>query len=336
MHAKSILNSRNLAYGSLILIGLNMNLSASAQATNQAIYLPPGQSNQGAPPPPGAGETAPIVTPGDSQKRDVVTGKPTSTPELGTNFPHEQEKRRARIKLFMNGKEVLTFQPDQLTNEQYGKVMGVIGNVVDNQPYQNISVSKDQLVEMQDALAPSPNTNAERSAVPMPKPTRNGVTNRSQIVSDTPAPGALQHGTNNVVVFHEVIKNFCRYIVIMGVVCGCIFLAFAAIGLQFGDRSAGGRIIGSVAGIMLLLMGYSIWKVIRFNENNARGPENRVVDLSTPPPLEDTRKSPGDVNRVKNDDSFTSTTEANLPVIPPNPGGIQRSGLPLKPLGAAH
>ncbi len=114
-------------------------------------------------------------------------------------------------------------------------------------------------------------------------------------------------------------------------------MAFAAVGLQFGDRNAGGRIIGAAGGVMLLLMGYAIWKVVRFNEDNARGPiyspgMPAAVDLSNPPPILDSRSSPGDKNNSKSDDSFNKTTDANPPTTPTSSAGVQRSGLPLQPV----
>jgi len=332
MHAKSIFNRQNLLYGLIFAIISTMSLGAFAQATNQAIYLPPGVSSQGAPPPPGDGMTPALVTPGDSQWQGVPSGRITSSPQTGTNLGTQNPKRRPRINLMMNGLVVATIQPDNLTNQQKGAVQGIIGGG-GGAPYQNVNVSVGQLKQIQAILAPYPATGT--SAVPMPTITkRRTSTQRNQIFSDTPSPNALKHGTNGVVPMLPVVRQFCRYLVILGAVCACLFMAFSAISWQFGDRNAPGRIIGSAAGIMLLFMGYAIWKVVRYNENNARGPE--VVDLSSPPPMQQSRSSPGDVNQSKSDDSFASTTNANLPVTPANPGGIQRSGLPLQPLGAAH
>ncbi len=331
MRAKSIFNWQNLFYGLIFCITSAVGSSALAQATNQAIYLPPRTSSQGALPPPGSGPTSAPVTPGDSQREDVPSGLITADPRYGTNLQYDTAKRRSRINLMMNGNVVLTFQPDQLTNTQKGKVMGILGAGVNSAPYQNMTVTQNQLIQMQNALAPSPNLNAGISDVPMPDGRQ-----RSQIFTDRPAGNTLAiNGTNGITPKKlPVIQKFCRYLVILGVVCACIFMSFASISLIFGDRSAAGRIVGSAGGIMLLLMGYAIWKVVRVNEDNARGPLNRVV-IGQQLPLQ-SRSSPGDVKRVKSDDSFVSTTDANLPVTPVNPGGIQRSGLPLQPLGAAH
>ncbi len=347
MHATSIFNRQNLLYGLIFFITSTTGSGALAQATNPAIYMPPGQTpSQGAPPPPGSGSTAAPVIPGDPERQDIPSGQPVSSPEYGTNFGHNPEKRRSRINLTMGEPSkrnntslslggqhvVLTFQPDQLTSQQKGQVQGILGAGAFNssQPYQNITVSQDQLTEMQNALAPSPDMNAGTSAVPM----RDGR-ERSQIFTDTPAGNNLsQNGTNGVHPLFPVIQQFCRYLVVLGVVCACIFMAFSSIGLIFGDRNAGARIIASAGGIMLLLMGYAIWKVVRANEINARGPQ--VVDLSSKPPMQQSRSSPGDVIEMNEKYSFVSTTNANLPIIPNNPGGIQRSGLPLLPLGDAH
>ena len=354
MHSKSAIKRRNLIYGSCLAIvsAICFNSVVEAQGTSTAaVYMPPGQSpNQGALPPPGDGPKQAPVIPGDyypnqtyinQTNTNVPTGKTVSTPQYGTNFNNQDEKRRSRINLFMSEgrgtRTVLTFEPDQLTDEQRGTVMGILGAVAGSAPYQNILVTQPQLLEIQKVLAPSPDDVAGESLVPM----RNTGAPRSQVTTDTPTSGRFsQNGTNGIVPILPRIQQFCRYLVKLGVVCACIFMAFAAISLQFGDRSASGRIVGSMGGIMLLLMGYAIWKVVRVNEDNARGPA--VVDLSSPPAVLPSQGYFGDTKRIKVGTSFPSTTYANLPVIPPNPqttsasNGVQRSGLPLKPLGDAH
>ena len=127
MRAKSVFNKHSIFYTFVsILIGIaNLTLGSSAQGTNQSIYLPPGQSSQGAPPPIGDGPSSGTIVPGDTQAENVPTGRPAAAPVYGTNFPHNFDpKRRARINLLIDrgkgkGKRiVLTFQPGQLTNEQ--------------------------------------------------------------------------------------------------------------------------------------------------------------------------------------------------------------------------
>ncbi len=174
------------------------------QATNQAIYMPPGQSSQGALPPPGDGMTAAPVTPGDSQTQNVPSGRISSTPLYGTNMQHRGPVRRSRINLMTNGKVVLTIQPDQLTNQQKGAVQGAIPGIIGGAPYQNVSVSEAQLVQIQKILAPYPVTST--SAVPMPDGRQ-----RSQIFTDGVASNRLsQNGTNGIVPMIPVLRDFCR------------------------------------------------------------------------------------------------------------------------------
>lgn len=332
MHIKSVFTYFLLSTGFFILLGFSSTFSALAQATNQAIYLPPGQSSQGMIPPPGSGPTPAIVTPGDAESLPVPTDRISTMPLYGTNLQHQAALRRPRVNLIMNNQVVLTFQPDELTNTQRAKIQGIIP-WTGNTPYENISVSEGQLQQMQAVLAPYPQTG--KSAASMP----NGQT-RNQIFQDIPSQNALPHTNGPIVPMFPVIRNFCRYLVILGVVVGCIFMAFAAIGMQFGDRSAGARVVGSAAGIMLLLMGYSIWKVVRFNEDNARGPENTAgplpVTITNPPPMQNSILSPGDVNQSKTDNSINYKQYANLPKTPNQPASVPRSGLPLAPLGDIH
>lgn len=143
----------------ILIIGSNLAVKASNEM--QTPMTPPGvPPMQGAGPPPGAGPNAAPEITGDVDRRDVPSGSPTSNPVSGSNFPTQDPKRRPRINLQMNGETVMTFQPGQLTNQQRGQVMGVIGGgaMAPGQVYQNINVSQNQLTQMQNILAPNPDS----------------------------------------------------------------------------------------------------------------------------------------------------------------------------------
>jgi hypothetical protein len=111
-----------------------------------------------------------------------------------------------------------------------------------------------------------------------------------------------------------IVRRFCRKIVILGVVFATVYMAFAAFSVVLGHREGGQRVIGTAAGLMLLLMGYSIFKVVQINawryflpgefDETYTGFENKKQPLK----------------------------KANTPVIPPEPGGQKRSNLPVQPL----
>lgn len=62
-----------------------------------------------------------------------------------------------------------------------------------------------------------------------------------------------------------IVKIFARKLVIAGMVFGTVMMAFASFSVVLGHREGGTRVIGCAAGLMLLLMGYSIYKIVMVN-----------------------------------------------------------------------
>lgn len=65
------------------------------------------------------------------------------------------------------------------------------------------------------------------------------------------------------------VRTFSRYLVILGVVVACIWVAMAGISVVMGNRNGPDRVVGAVAGLLLLLAGYTIWKVVQMNTFHA-------------------------------------------------------------------
>jgi hypothetical protein len=113
-----------------------------------------------------------------------------------------------------------------------------------------------------------------------------------------------------------IVRIFCRKIVILGVVFATVFMAFAAFSVILGHKDSGQRVFGAAAGLMLLLMGYSIYKVIQINA--WRFYAGDLVDW-TDPSFEYAR---------------APLPKSNTPQDPPKQEGSQkRSNLPVQPLG---
>jgi hypothetical protein len=83
------------------------------------------------------------------------------------------------------------------------------------------------------------------------------------------------------------VRVFCRYLVILGVVVATIWMAQAGMGMAMGNSYAGSRAIGTAAGLLLLIAGYTIWKIVEMNTFNANstGWESNYRD-GTPQPLQ--------------------------------------------------
>ena len=65
------------------------------------------------------------------------------------------------------------------------------------------------------------------------------------------------------------VRTFSRYLVILGVVCATVFMTLAAWSMVFGSPYGASRVIGAAGGLILLLMGYTIWKVVQMNTFHA-------------------------------------------------------------------
>lgn len=104
--------------------------------------------------------------------------------------------------------------------------------------------------------------------------TRQG--SRGQVNNGGPRSDAEQTGDN--VFAHDkqgnnydfqgplpTVRTFSRYLVILGVVIACVWVAMAAISVVMGNRNGPERVVGAVAGLLLLLAGYTIWKIVQMN-----------------------------------------------------------------------
>jgi hypothetical protein len=111
------------------------------------------------------------------------------------------------------------------------------------------------------------------------------------------------------------VRMFCRYLVIVGVVMACVFMIFAAASVILGHKGAGERVIQSASGLIILLMGFTIWKVIYMNMQRLEpdGPWDQVTTFA-----------PRDLKALEQNDTPS----------PPGGGGAgraQRPGPPVSP-----
>jgi hypothetical protein len=65
------------------------------------------------------------------------------------------------------------------------------------------------------------------------------------------------------------VPNLCRYLVILGVVAATVWIIQASMAMVMGNQYAGGRIIGAAGGLLLLLSGYTIWKIVQMDAMHA-------------------------------------------------------------------
>ena len=96
-------------------------------------------------------------------------------------------------------------------------------------------------------------------------------------------------------------------------------MALAAYSVVLGHPYGGARVIGTAAGLMLLLMGYTIWKIVQMNTFNAN---------TNLPPVFGVKPNAAQVNDAN------MQQNAGTPGVPGGAGG-GRSGIPVVPFGNA-
>lgn len=288
--------------------------SASAQYAQQ---LPPFQAPpEGAPPPIGDGQVPLQAEPGDVQAPPSVPSG-ASDPTPGHQFPVGNGSDRTIVRIYRQraggatGQSrgegmVQTIRPDQLSADQISQINGILGiNMLGGQQSQDVQASNQQIEQVQNVLFPYPQAQDQGG--------------KKFINSDSPAQGYPKAGQESIYEFQgpiPTVRTFCRYLVILGVVSATIWMALAMYSMVMGHPYGGARVVGAVAGFMLLLMGYTIWKIVQMNTFNA---------MSDRPAIAQNRPNEAQTNQI------------NAPDVPAaNPGAAggrpNRSGVPVLPL----
>ena len=84
-----------------------------------------------------------------------------------------------------------------------------------------------------------------------------------------------------------VVKRFARYAVLLGIVFATVLIAFAAYGLIMGQRGSSEKIIGTAAGLIVLLLAFSIYSLLISNTiNGSSSDTNLTSSTSSNPPMQ--------------------------------------------------
>ncbi len=333
-HDRAARAAKQIACLWLLVTGLTavLPLAATAQFAEPLVPhgdrlpIPPGQQiEQPFAPPVGDGQTPRPVISGD-------TGSPVPPPSgqadntHGNVFPAGNGRDRTVVRVYARDNSgalgtdrglrmVQTIRPDQLSADQMSKIEGILGiNMKSGEQSVDVVASDSQIEQIQDTMAKYPQYQMEG--------------NRKKINQDpaqTPGIGwtSAREKTNSFDFGGPLptVRTFSRYLVILGVVSATIWMAIAATSVIMGSRDGGARVVGSVAGLMLLLMGYTIWKIVQMNTFNRNS--------DTPA-----------ISQMRPNDAQVSDAYINPSTVPPAPdGGRQtpdRFGVPLEPLGGPH
>lgn len=274
------------------------------------------------PPPVGDGPSPAPVNPGDTGAApQVPSGQADPTP--GHNFPVGPGRDRSVIYVYKQSqggamgvnrgeRMVRTIRPDTLSQDAYDQIAGILGvNGMSGEQSIDATATDSQLEQIEEVLNMYPQSQ------------NNG--GRKFINSDSPNANYPKPDHESIYAFAgplPTVQTFCRYLVILGVVAATIWMSLAAYSMVMGHPYGGARVFGAAAGLMMLLCGYTIWKIVQMNTFDANSADN-----SGQPGFVTQRPNTAQVQ-----DAFMTR-----PNVPGNPGGgggaPPRSGIPVVPLG---
>jgi hypothetical protein len=234
-------------------LAVALALAASANALAQAVagssinpfgYLPlipsaPQSAPNVAPangplPPIGSGSSPQPVISGDSASMPAASGTAQSTPVNGTNFPTR------------NGQgSVLKGSTEDIPAERQTQ------GTPQPQPSGPHVVMQDKAAQEGPS---SPSNGLKKTSLDI-----QSATNKPNV-----RPFAGLMGTNTVRLNGPTttVRPFARYLVKLGVVFSTVLMIFAAYSVILGQRDGAARVVSTAAGLILLLMGYTIYKIV--------------------------------------------------------------------------
>jgi hypothetical protein len=214
---------------------------------------------------------------------------------------------------------VLTIRPSTLTNEQISDINGILGiNILSGQETIEADASKHQLEMIQSVLAPSANDSTLGLAVVNHK-------GQKEIDKDPSAQqwAALRQPSDDPLYTYKgpipAAKTLARMVVIIGLVAATIYVAFAAFSVTSGQAHGGNRVIAAATGLILLLMGYTIYKIMMINAVLKNG----IVDTTAI-----TKHLP--LNGLVNENFRKVADTPKVSAV--EDSSVPRSGLPVQPL----
>lgn len=265
-------------------------------------------------PPTGSGNSPQPVTAGDNQGswQPTPSGTAQVTPINGTNFPTRTGQAAGTTSDIMD-------IPAERQTQGTPQPQPSGPHVVLTMPGAGGTSSIDEggLEAMQDQIAPPP-----------PYSTVNGrKTIDLDIVTSPKLPNSrpflFPPGSNNVRLYGPTttVRPFARFLVKLGVVFATVLMAFAAFSVVLGHKDAGKRVVSTAGGLILLLMGYTIYKIVIL-DTQLYGASNFA---------------PADQNNQKPQNPSVPYAANTTPqVTNPNPagGGLTRSNQPAAPFAS--
>ncbi len=243
----------------LLSFGLLISL-ASSQLIASAQINTKGDGVQAAPVIPGDSLTMPVPSnlsvSTDSTFKTTYRRLPSIIYLRTDTYSHSTKEQRGK-------RLVLTINPNTIHNAMTLDLISSILHLDLNQTHSQsaiwLDVNNKQLEQIQRVIAPSAN---DLSSI-----VHLDSDQRKHIFQDSTANIELKSGQW----FSRlpVVRQFSRYSILFGVVMATVLFSLAAYGLTMGERGSGQRIIGTAAGLLILLMAFTIYKLLVNNMINS-------------------------------------------------------------------
>lgn len=296
-----------------------------ASNTSGPFGQPTGDFGAPMPPAPGDGPSPAPIEAGDTGAPLPVPSN-TADPGTGTNFPTTVGRDRTIVRIFYkdasspyggkhDGKFVRTIRPDQLYNDQIQEINGILGiNMLSGEQSIDAYADMKQLEAIENVLMrhqpttwPSIYEYTTRSDGRVVKKIMRDP-NQTRIPSRYEFAGTI-----------PTVRTFARWMVLVGGVVATIFVAIQSVRVVFGHPHGAGGLASAFLGFCLLLMAYTIYKVVQLNTMNLNDPVSGVTINKRP-------------NEAQTNEIFPTDTPGVPTAMPQSP---DRSGIPVVPLGNA-
>jgi hypothetical protein len=286
---------------------------------------PPGVSPPpGAAPPIGSGDTPPTLTPGDGgAPKGPPSGQAFSPPITGSKFGTKDEQSRTTGQQQMNIDANSNFEGTPVNKKNLAGGSRLQSPGPHGVGPGSGDVTEDDLAAQQEAQYPSPYTADSEQAdgkKHLGLDTYNTTHKRyaDSKPFDLPPNSTFLSSKSRLI----TVRQFARFLVKLGVVFATVLMILAALSVLMGSRDGGSRVVSSAAGLMLLLCGYTIWKVVMYNthyfDDQLKGDRyNEAWDRSK--------------TGVNNLHGLAANTTPKAPAS----GGGGRSNMKVQPLGGS-
>lgn len=257
-----------------------------------------------------------------NKQADPTTGNmfPSGAANLHTIVYVYRQEKTGSLTIPTDWKMVMTIAPATLPIGIVTQINGVLQhlnpgfNMLDGSLTKNAQATNMDIAAIENILAPYPSS----STMSIDGTSYKFIDSTVQGTLPTPNAGSFTGPLPTV-------RVFCKWLVNLGLVAATVWMIFAAWGVISGDKYAGSRVTGTAGGLILLLMAFTIWKVVQLNMTSSNTNDDRATLMTNPnAPLHGTVTSGLPTLAMPDSGAQAWTTSPR--------NSQSRSGVPVQPL----